>query len=128
MNPKSERKRTCEHAVGTQKTLVQRRNRCTWGKKERKIPHSESEMIFKVDSWIGEAVEREKTVDKVSLSHDKAGQMAKIGGISRREVLNIHEEVSADLKGTADQEKKKRKSLEGEKFSLIVLIKLLCLV
>ena len=29
-------------------------------KKERNFPHSERELIFKVDSWIGEAIEHEK--------------------------------------------------------------------
>ena len=50
--------------------------RATKDPKERNIPHSEKEMISKVDSWIGEAIEREKTEDKVFLSHDKAVETA----------------------------------------------------
>ena len=76
------------------------------GKKERNIPNSEKELIFKVDSWIREAIESEKTDEKVFLSHDKAVETAKICEISRREVLNVRKEVSADQEGTADQEKK----------------------
>ena len=52
---------------------------------------------------------REKTDEKVFLSHDKAAEAAKICWISRREVFNIRKEVSADRKGTVDKVKKEKK-------------------
>ena len=63
MNPKSERKRslrTCTENPGN----TAKRKQCTWGKKERNIPHSEKELIFEADSWIGEAIEREEQMRK----------------------------------------------------------------
>ena len=56
----------------TQKTLQKESN--TRGEKGTDIPHSEKELIFKVDSWIGEAIEREKTDEKVFLPHDKSSK------------------------------------------------------
>ena len=79
------------------------------GKKEWNIPHSEKELIFKVDSSVGEAIESEKTDEKVFLTHPKAVGTGKICGIGRREVFNIRKEVSADREGTPDQEKKEKK-------------------
>ena len=100
------------------------------GEKERNILHSERELIFKVDSWIGEAIEREKTDEKVFLSHDKAVETAKISGISRREIFNIRKEVSAGREGTADQEKKEKKvtgrrEIQLDSFDQIALSRLI---
>ena len=105
-----EESEVCEHAVheNPENTCAKKKAMHVW-KKERNIPHSEMELIFKVDSWSGEAIESEKTDEKVFLSHDKAVETAKICGISRREVFNIRKEVSADREGTADQEKKEKK-------------------
>ena len=64
------------------------------------------------------------------MSHDKAGQTAKICRTSRREVSNIHKEVSADRKGTADQEKKEKKvtgrrEIQLDSFNQIALSRLI---
>ena len=98
------------------------------GKKEQNFPHSEKQLIFKVDSWIGEAIESEKTDKKVFLSHDKAVETTKICGISRRGVFNIRKEVSADREGTADQEKKGkngRREIHLDSFDQIALSRLI---
>ena len=114
----------------TQKTLVLKRKQCTWGK-NRNIPHSEKELIFKVDGWIGQAIESEKKTDeKVFLSHDQAVETATICGISRREVFKIRKEVSADREGTADEVKKEKKvtgrrEIQLDSFDQIALSRLI---
>ena len=72
------------HKVKKRKTLGSSSNRRgkKWSQKER-------DLVYRVDSWMGEAMKREKRGERVFESRSRAKETGKICGVSKMQVLRL---------------------------------------